>query len=157
MARIYSEQVYLSLKAAFRRLTKAAGGQQAAASLTRVDFQRIGRYGSPNEAMHVPIDVVADLERDVGLPMVTHELADLAGYILIPKPPAGADAYWVACLGELGKEAGEAIAKLAEALNNDGRIDGDEVRRLGLRQEVREAMEVLAKIDQALIKVEAGG
>lgn len=155
-ARIFPSVSYLSLKAAFRRLTKAVGGQESAASITRVDFQRIGRYGRTHEAMFAPVDVVADLESDAGEPLVTRAMADLQGYLLIPKPPTTGDAQWVEHLGSLAKEAGEAMAKLGEAFAHGGTITAAEVRDMDLRREVREAMEALARIDKALETVERG-
>lgn len=157
LGRVHSETAYKALKGAFRRLTKLAGGEEAAAAITRVDRQRIGRYGRPQEAMMPPVDVVADLEADTGEPLVCRVLADLAGFLLIPKPPVSGGPAWVRHLGALGKEAGEAIARLAEAFGNDGRITADEIQSLRLRDEVREAMEVLARIDKALEAVEQGG
>ena len=155
-ARVHSAQAYLSLKAAFRCLVKQAGGQQSAASITRVDHQRIGRYGRVHEDMQAPLDVVADLESDIGEPVVTVILADLSGYILVPKPSALEHTIWASRLGSLAKESGEAIAKLGQAFGDDGTITGDESRKLNLRQEVREAMEALASIDQTLKILEDG-
>lgn len=154
MGRAFDESAYLGLKAAFRRLTKSVGGQESAASITRVDHQRIGRYGRAHEPMFAPVDVVADLEHDAGVPMVTRALADLQGYLLIPKPPTTGDARWVEHLGALAKEAGEAIAKLGTAFAEGGTITGEESRRMELRREVAETMEVLARIDKALEAVE---
>ncbi len=157
LGRAFPACSYMALKAAFRRLTKAVGGQESAASITRVDYQRIGRYGRAHEAMFAPIDVVADLEADAGCPMVTRAMADLQGYLLIPKPPTTGDAQWVEHLGALAKEAGEAIGKLGEAFAHGGTITADEVRSMELRREVAEAMEVLARIDKALEAVEREG
>lgn len=154
IGRVFPACSYMALKAAFRRLTKAVGGQESAATITRVDFQRIGRYGRAHEAMFAPVDVVADLEADAGEPMVTRALADLQGYLLVPKPPTQGDAEWVEHLGALAKEAGEAIAKLGQAFAHGGTITADEVRDMELRREVAEAMEVLARIDKALESVE---
>lgn len=156
MGRVFPACSYMALKAAFRRLTKAVGGQESAASITRVDFQGIGRYGRAHEAMFVPVDVVADLEADAGDPLVTRAMADLQGHLLVPKPPAEGDPEWVEHLGALGKEAGEAIARLSEAFAHGGTITADEVREMELRREVAEAMEVLARIDKALEAVERG-
>ncbi len=155
--RVFPSISYLSLKAAFRRLTKAAGGQESAASITRVDFQRIGRYGRPHETMFAPTDVVADLEADAGDPLVTRAMADLQGYLLVPKPPAEGDLEWVKHLGALGKESGEAIVGLSKIVGcGDTTITANEIQKMELRREVAEAMEVLAQIDKALEMVERG-
>ena len=150
LGRVFSESEYMALKTAFRRLTKAVGGQESAASVTRVDFQRIGRYARPNEPSFAPIDVVADLEADLGNPMITRVLADMQGYILIAKPPVEGERRWIEHLGALGKEAGEAIARLSEAFADGGTITAEDVRKLELPREISETMEVLARIDSAL-------
>lgn len=81
---------YAALKGAFRDLVQAAGGNVRAARVSRADGGRISRYGAPHEGMHAPIDVVADLEQDIGDPIVTRQLADIAGYVLVPKAQAEA-------------------------------------------------------------------
>ena len=153
--RIHGAQAYLGLKTAMRRLTRAVGGQESAASITRVRaHQTIGRYGRPQDAEHAPVDVVADLEADVGEPIVTRVLADLLGYVLVKKTGGGGPRDWTANLGALAKEAGEAIARLGEAYASGGTITAEESTRMDLRREVREAMEVLGRIDRMLRELE---
>jgi len=157
LGRPHGRAVYLRLKAAARTLIKLAGGQESAASATRASHAMLSRYGHPDEAAFMPVDVLADLEADVGNPVVTRQLADLAGFLLVAKPPVGeADPAWIARLAALAKESGEAISKLGQALANGGTISADEIRDLRLRAEVREAMEALAAIDQALVSIENG-
>jgi hypothetical protein len=147
---------YDAIKAAFRRLVRTCGGPAQAADITRSDKARLSRYGAPDESMNAPVDVVADLEAESGKPEVTRVLADLSGYLLIPQPPQHGDPVWIEHLGALGKEAGEAIARLSQALSNGGTITAEEVRDLELIREVSEAMEVLARIKHALQEVERG-
>lgn len=148
---------YLRLKAATRALNKMAGGHVAAAAVTRVEQQAFSRYGAPqHEGCFMPIDVVADLEAEVGGAPVTRALAALSGLLVIPVPPAGRPGM-VGGLGEIAKEAGEAIARIGEALADDGRVTAEEIRRLALREEVREAMEALAGMDTLLAAIEGGG
>lgn len=154
--RAHPAAAYLALKAAVRRLTKGCGGQEAAAQVTRVDFQRIGRYGRPHEAQHAPVDVIADLEADSGEPMVTRVLADLQGYVLVPKPGARAVPVGIEHLGQVGREAGDVIAGLSDALA-DGEVTAGECRDLNLRRQVRELMEALATVDLSLERLEAEG
>lgn len=151
--RAFPDHVYLTIRAAFRRLTAACGGQEAAAAITRADHQRISRYGRVGETMFAPIDVVADLERDAGQPLVTRELADLAGYLLVAKPAAGAQPVGMRDLAQLAKETGDAVADLADALA-DVDITAAEASRV--RVQVREAMEVMARIDAGLAAVPGG-
>jgi len=126
LGRAFPACSYMALKAAFRRLTKTVGGQESAASITRVDYQRIGRYGRAHEPMFAPIDVVADLESDAGCPMVTRAMADLQGYLLIPKPPTTGDAQWVEHLGAGGgsRRQGPGPARIGRAVRAPA-DDGD--------------------------------
>lgn len=76
---------YASLKAEFRDLVEAAGGVTRAARITRVNAPRLSNYCSAQDPSFAPIDVIADLEAEVGEPVVTRILADLAGYVLVRK------------------------------------------------------------------------
>jgi len=146
---------YLTLKAAVRRLVRICGGPHAAAAITRSDTSRLSRFGAPSEAMQAPVDVIADLEAEAGAPLVTRALADLSGYLLVPVPAAAAGEIGPGELGALAKEAGEAISRLGEALAGDGRVSAAEIRRLNLRSEIRDALEILARIDESLKVKEA--
>jgi hypothetical protein len=157
LGRPHGGAVYLRLKAAVRKLVKTAGGQESAATITRASHASLSRYGMPDDPNFMPIDIVADLEADVGAPEVTRMLADLAGYLLVAKPPvAGGDPAWVARLSALAKESGEAISAIGQALE-DGAVTPEEIRDLSLRKELRDAMEALASIDHALVEIEARG
>lgn len=158
LGRPHATPVYLRLKAAARALVKQAGGQEAAAMVTRAGHQTLSRYGLPDDAAFMPVDVVADLEADVGQPVITRVLADLSGHLLVARPKVdGADPEWIERLSALAKESGEAIARLGQALSVGGTITADEVRDLELRRELREAAEVLAAIDLVLARIETDG
>lgn len=76
---------YTAIRAATRRLVDEAGGTEAAAMVTRVQKSSLSNYGSVNNGEHfIPADAIADLEHDIGKPIVTRELARLAGYELVP-------------------------------------------------------------------------
>lgn len=63
------------IKALTRRLVKMAGGLKVAAAATRVEKSQLGRYCSPAETdSFAPADVVDDLEREVGVRVVSPEL-----------------------------------------------------------------------------------
>lgn len=146
---------YQALKTAFRALAKACGGLEAAAMETRVGDTQLQRYQSPHEPeAFAPVDVIADLEREAGRPVVTRALARLAGHVLFPLPPAAGSGPWVVRLAAVAQEAGEALAGLGQALADDGEITGDEARRLGLRRLCADAIEALAEVDHALAQVE---
>lgn len=75
---------YAAIKAASRRLVEQAGGVESAATVTRVGKSSLGNYGDVKNDHFIPADAIADLERDIGQPIVTRELARLAGYELRP-------------------------------------------------------------------------
>jgi len=76
---------YASLKAEFRDLVEAGGGVTRAARITRVNAPRLSNYCSSQDSSFAPVDVIADLEAEVGEPIVTRILADLSGYVLVRK------------------------------------------------------------------------
>ncbi|MDB5597408.1 MAG: hypothetical protein JWM36_4369 [Hyphomicrobiales bacterium] len=76
---------YARLKAAFRDLVEASGGVNRAARVTRVNAPRISSCGSAQKPDFAALDVIADLEAECGQPIVSAMLADLAGFVLVPK------------------------------------------------------------------------
>lgn len=142
---------YLALKASFRDLVEAAGGGTRAAGHTRTNASLLSRYGAVQEEMQAPLDVVADLEAQVGDLIVTRALAALHGYVLVPDPALAATAPdFGRHLGAVAREAGDVISGLGEALA-DGKVCGNEAQ--GLLGEVREAQAALAHLGQDLARV----
>lgn len=149
---------YLRLKAATRELVSQAGGQEAAARVSRLKSHvTVGRYGRPQDGEFMPIDVAADLEAEIGAAPVTRALAALAGLIVIPRPPVDGDAAIVRQLGEVAREAGEAIGRIGEALADDGRVTADEVARLRLVDEVDDVLRAAATMRKILTSIETEG
>ncbi|BCP53822.1 hypothetical protein K32_24390 [Kaistia sp. 32K] len=109
-----TEEDRAKLKTAFRRLLKAAGGDESAASITRCGHQRLNKYGLATEQdTYSPIDILLDLERDVGEPVVLAVYADLLGYQLVPKKSVAADAQALGQhLGDIAESVGELMADL---------------------------------------------
>lgn len=68
---------YLRLKALFRQLVDLAGGPDLASTFTRVERSQIYNYGAAGSDLYAPIDVVLDLEAQVGRPIVTSEVMRL--------------------------------------------------------------------------------
>lgn len=139
---------YLALKAAMRDLVAAAGGNVRAAKVSRADSARLSRYGSPQESMHAPIDVISDLEQEVGDPIVTRILADRAGFVLVPKAtltnpvPAIYDA-----AAPVMKEVGDVLTKLGKAMI-DGVVTPAEADEI--LPEAREASAQIHALEEAL-------
>lgn len=129
------------LKAVTRRLVERAGGAEVAALATRVAHSQLSAYGSLTERdRFAPVDVVADLERDIGDPLVTRELAGLAGFRLVPIDGAGP------CGDEeLGPRGITAIAarmgRLAgtiDAADDDGHLDLRELEAIATEAQALE-------------------
>ncbi len=140
LGRTTTEQDRFSLKFAFRQLLKMAGGQEAASFITRGKHQTLNRYGNVNEEdCHAPVDVIADLEREVGEPVVTKLLADMAGYIVIKKSVVAADANLVSHLSNLACESGHAIQAIAEGIADQDLSEAELARIVKEARDLREA------------------
>ncbi len=129
-ARKHCESAYLALKAAARRLIGSAGGLEAAANVTRVSKASLGFYTQPTHDQHMPADVIADLEADIGDPVITRELARLSGYALVPEGTVKNSqlvdpAHMVS---KLARDLGE-FAQSVEDMDEDGVREAHEIRR----------------------------
>lgn len=141
---------YKAVKAAFRLLVQEAGGPVAAAKITRVSDTMLSNYGNPNnEDCFAPIDVVADLEAEVGTPIVTCKLADLMGFDLVPRN--GPDKLEIEHigrhLGDVSSAMTETIRSMADAMA-DGRLTAIEMRRM--REAAAAAHTQLSELDRDL-------
>jgi len=155
--RIFGHQTYTALKAAVRMAGRQAGGQEAVTLFTRVGHHStVGRYTRPQDREHMPVDVAIDVDHEAGSPHILRAMADALGYVVVPRAAvaAPADRRWLRHICRLGQESGEALARLSEAVADDGVIDAEEIRRLGLRKELRDLAEALAAADAALRDVE---
>lgn len=139
----------LELKAATRRALDLAGKANAFALVTRVEAPALSKYGSPAEpGAFMPIDVMLDLARDVGAPVILEELAAILGYRLVPLDDAGqGEPVTLADIAAAAREAGDVTQTAMTALA-DGEIDGHERREL--RQQIGENITVLRNIDRKL-------
>lgn len=125
-----TDAAQMSLKAAQRRLIRAAGGLESAASVTRVNKTTLGYYGQIEHEQHMAADVIGDLEADVGDPIVTRELARLAGYQLVPlgesAAPTSVDPTQMVV--GLSREIGD-FARAVEDMDEDGVREPHEMRK----------------------------
>lgn len=155
LARPHREADYLALKGATRRLVDACGGVESAAAVTRTGFQVLSKYGHPMQPVFAPVDVVADLEADAGMPLVTRALAALAGHVLVPLPSAEpGQGRWYRHIAEIAKDVGGVVERLGDALADDGEVSRAESRALALRAHVQHAIAELATLDHALADLE---
>lgn len=88
-ARTFGKDTYKRLKRRTDQLIDLCGGLVAAAEETRAGKSSLANYADSREgvvgsALWAPIDIIADLEKAAGEPLVTKELARLAGYELLP-------------------------------------------------------------------------
>lgn len=141
-----------ALKAATRRLIAACGGQESAALIPGMPIQRHQSFSEAGSPAHpdrmLRIDVVALLEADCGLPLVTAALAKGTGHVLVALPAvAGGDARLLRVTAEALKEVSEVFARLSEYLADgtlstdegaqlDREIDGAIVKLLQLRAQI---------------------
>lgn len=89
-ARRHPALVYAQIKTWTRLLVEAAGGLEAAATVTRVRPSALQTYYSPQHPeAFAPADVLADLQAFTGDPLVTRYLAKLCGFDLVPIEPRG--------------------------------------------------------------------
>lgn len=142
---------YAALKAAVRDAVDAAGGTVRAARISRADNARISRYGSIHDAMHAPIDVVADIEQEIGDPIITRMLAELAGYALVPLAAANAQgAAFGQHIADVARSMGGVVADMAEA-QADGVVDAREAA--GLLRKISDAETEMAEAKADLERV----
>lgn len=151
-ARKLPEVEYNAIKAATRKLVEMNGGQEPAADATRVSHQHVQRYASTSDPSFMPADIIADLERVCGAPVLTERLARLQGYVLQRIPQAGnsTDGNWVEMLTAFVREGSDVEIGLAEA-SADGEVDEDEAA--ALIGEIHEAQKVLSRMESALTAI----
>ena len=115
------------IKAATRRLSKLAGGAECACHVTRVGAPTLSKYGLLDHHEHfMPADIILDLEKDIGSPVVTAALAGLAGYRLVDAggaaPGRGAHELGLPCIAAILANASALAGELDRSLA-DGRLE----------------------------------
>lgn len=135
------------LSAACNRALRTYGAANFAPD-TRVGEAQLSKYGNVNDDDNfMPIDVVADLERLVQTPIVTEQLARIAGFRLVPdgeaaKMPSLED------VGAFARSKGVLVSTMIAALL-DGHVD--HVERRELLPLVRDAIAKLQALEKGLI------
>lgn len=146
-----SEQDRLDLKAATRRALELARPTKFA-PVTRVDAAALSRYGAISEPeKFMPIDVVVDLCRDIGSPILVEEMARLLGYRLVPiEEPAEGGKVDLQDISDLSRENSDVVVALAAGLK-----DGFDASHR--REALRELSEERAMLHRIEHKVAGGG
>lgn len=155
-ARPFGEDAYLAIKAATRRLVRAAGGVDAASLSTRVGMQRLSSYQRAHEPDFMPVDVAVDLSAESGDVSLLRALARMVGCELVRLPDVADDtaAPWHRSLADVATHSSDVIRRLSDALADDGIVDADEIPRGHIRDEIAEAINVLMSLDGRLARVE---
>lgn len=84
-----SDGARAALKSATRQLVRNLGGQEAAASATRLTQSAISKCGSPQYPDYfMPLDVVLDLTKDGRSDVLLAEICRQAGGAFVPLPEA---------------------------------------------------------------------
>lgn len=120
-----------ALKTATMLLVRDVGGLDAAALCTRVKRSVIADYTNRHSPLHMPADVVADLEAVASVPYVTQTLARLRGARLQQVAADGA-ATLAGHSAQMMREVSEYLGTLLAA-QQDGVVDAAEADAL-LRQ-----------------------
>jgi hypothetical protein len=145
IARLLPARDYKRIKAVSRDLVNAAGGAQRICTITRASPARLSEALAPQCIdRFLAVDQIADLEADCGEPIVTRELADMAGFDLIARSSSHPKATELENFSSATKEFADFASAFARAAR-DGHFDSDE--KIRIRNEVRELIQCLHDID----------
>lgn len=108
-----SEEERRGLKTGFRALVARCGGLEASAAVTRLHKTQLAQAYDPHAQDRFPaVDVVADMERAAGEPILTQLLAAMQGYALARvEPVAGCELRAIAAVGERSSEVFAAFGR----------------------------------------------
>ena len=133
-----TEEERRALKTGFRVLVQRSGGLEAAAAATRVNKTHLAAgYDQVALDRFPALDVVADLERAAGVPVVTKLLAAMHGLALVHVEPISGCA--ISAMASVGQNSSEVFAAFGRALA-DGVIT--QAERAVLRQEMLDLVAV---------------
>jgi hypothetical protein len=144
------------LKTATQRLTDRVGGLAEADKNARPDFRRFSDYQSFTQpTAFIPADAIADLERAVDDPVVTRELADIAGFELVRREALGPHATLdpAACLRRLMAELGD-VARAEDRAEQHVRTSANDARATvgELRDLIDNARQMIDAIERGATK-----
>lgn len=144
-----SDEERRALKTGFRVLVQHAGGLEAAAAATRVNKTHLAAgYDQEAKDRFPALDVVADLERAAGQPVVTKLLAAMHSLALVHVEPISGCA--LRAIAEVGQHSSEVFAAFGRAVA-DGAITQGE--RDALK---REMLDLVAVATEAAAILDGG-
>lgn len=136
------DQPYYLIKAATRRLIKAAGGIDEATHACRVGKSNLSDYQNINKPdLFMPLDVASDLERETGSHAITEAMARLAGGMFLSLSQGDKVNCLPSHLPNVLKEVGDVISGIGKNMGTMAPMKRDE-RQL-LSNEIDEAIRSL--------------
>ncbi|WP_180966876.1 hypothetical protein [Cohaesibacter celericrescens] len=157
IGRVHSEETYLRLIGKVRELTRKCGGVECAADVTRVSFGTLSRYQRVQSPEYARIDVIIDLEKDCGVPVVSAAMARASGHALVKLPDGVGRGDVVGTLGRLHAELADVTGRIGQCLANDGCVTRDEIIQTRLRKEIDDLLRAVVAMDAEIKAIEEGG
>ena len=155
-SRPFSRADYLAIKSATRRTYEDAGKLQAVADCTRVDITLLSRYGNPERAEFIPLDVAMDADALGGGDRLLRTWAELRGYKLVRDERGVKVEDMNRHIGAVGVGSGELISEMCNALA-DNTISPREAEAIERRAEnVKDNIDLL-QADCRRIRAGEGG
>lgn len=152
LPRLTTEDERNQIKVRTGQLVRLAGGVEFFAPVTGVNKAQLSKYGSLAETdCFIRADVIIELDRQLGAPMMVETLARMLGYGLVPLDETRREPVSPADVTAAQRETSEAVSATMQALE-DGRIDPSEKREV--RREIAEGIASLHRLDR---KVAGGG
>ncbi|MBZ0161935.1 MAG: hypothetical protein K8H74_04410 [Notoacmeibacter sp.] len=132
------------LKSATEQAVKMAGGADFEPH-TRVKKAALSKYGGMAEPDHfIPLDVILELDRHNGAPVITGVLARMQGFELRPIAAQEEDELQLGDAQAIAKETGDVVNLLLGLLTSGKRLDAAD--RRDLMREVAEAKATLYRL-----------
>lgn len=148
-----TEQQRRQLKAVVRRLLDIAGGVTSFENATRVKAPALSKYASPDDEMHMPLDVAMDLMMDTGSNGILSIMAAQLGMKLVALDADGKGASLpdVSDISGLVRDNSNVITALTTAMA-DGVITPAEERQISseIEKNVQELREIQRKAKAAV-------
>lgn len=150
------------LSAGTRSAVETCGGVDGAAATSGRGRSTCGRWINRNEADQPPLDAAVALDQVVVLqgrvpPILTAYAREL-GHVVIRLPDAAdGPGEWHGLMADVASQVGEGMARVCQALGDDGAVGAGEVVKLRIVEEIEDAIEALARMRALAVAVRDGG
>ena len=150
LPRLTTDDERNQIKTRTQQLIRLAGGPEFFAPVTGVKKAQLSKYGSLSEPDHfIHADVIVELDRQIGAPMMVSMLAAMLGYRLVPIEEGEPDELTTADLADVATETSDVVRSLSTAMRNGPM--GSAARR-EVRREIAEAKRSLFLVDRKLAR-----